>query len=104
MLCSMFRRSLPTMDAEEVVFAAGPVQAVIDEVEAGRVLGRGADGIPRAIVVKFPAGVLSKLPKAGERFTARGQQWQIPAENDAVKSGQIAVEVRGEEPEKRRGS
>lgn len=97
-----FAASLTTMDAEDVTFGAQTVKAVIDESEAGRGVNLGSDDLKRTITVKIPADVLTSIPKSGQKFTARGQEWQIPSEPTSIKAGQVAVEIVGEEPERRR--
>jgi hypothetical protein len=96
-LKTAFKASLAAMEAEDVSFGSTVIKAVIDMPSNERFAGQGADEVRREIVITFPADLLSKPPKSGSKFTARGKEWQV----ELVRAGLASIEVRGVEPEKR---
>jgi len=95
------KASLPTFDAEDVVFGEVTVQAVINEGSDAGQLGEGADIPNRLLTITFPADALAKPPIPGAVATARGRQWQVASE-PPVHAGQIAITLTLEEPAKRK--
>lgn len=97
-----FASCLSTFDAESITVSGVAVSAVIDETASSNALGAGAKKGERGITVQFPSGTLTTTPKSGDTCVARGETWQVSADEGAVRIGQIATTLELVEPGRRR--
>lgn len=100
-LKSALKSSLTTLGAETITIGGVTFSAVIDETASSNELGRGANKDERTLIVKFAADAYSGTMKSGTAVTARSQSWQISAEPDAIRKGQVATTLTLVEPERR---
>ena len=89
------------MGAETITIAGTSISAIEDETGSSNELGRGANKDERTLVVKFAADAYTGTMKSGTPVTARGLSWQISAEPESIRKGQIATTLVLVEPERR---
>lgn len=100
-LLAAFKKSLPTMGAEEITIGSTKIQAVEDETASSNALGIGATNNERMLVVKFPADSYVGYLKSGMTVLAREQTWQISSDPDSIRKGRVAITLVLIEPERR---
>jgi len=92
-LKSAFKGSLSIMGSEPIVISGVTIQAIEDETASSNALGTAAANNERMLVVKFPADAFTGPLKSGIAVAARAQSWQISAEPDSIRKGQIATTI-----------
>lgn len=101
-LKSALAASLDTFDAETVTIGGTDISAIIDEKQHANPLGAGAKKAERTLTVQFAASAYTDPLTSGQSVDARGETWQISAEDGAIRKGQIATTLILVEPERRR--
>lgn len=102
-LKTAFAASLGTFDAEEVrIGTEPPFMATADERRSNDPLGVGATKGERNLTIQFPSSSFPGKLKSGMKVRARGEDWQISAEPDAIRKGFAATTLELVEPERRR--
>ena len=100
-LKSALKSSLTTLGAETITIGGTSISAVIDETGSSNELGRGANKDERTLIVKFATDAYTGTMKSGTAVTARSQAWQISAEPESIRKGQVATTLTLVEPERR---
>lgn len=100
-LLAAFKKSLPTMGAEEITIGSTKIQAVEDETASSNALAIAATDNERTLVVKFPADAYNGALKSGMTVLAREETWQISSEPDSIRKGKVAITLVLVEPERR---
>lgn len=101
-LKSAMASSLDTFDAETITIGSTDISAIIDETTHANPLGVGTKNKERTLTVQFLASAYTDPLTSGQSVTARGETWQISAEDGAISEGQIAITLVLVEPERRR--
>lgn len=100
-LKSAFTKSLGIMGSEEITIGSTIIQAIEDETGSSNALGKSATNSERTLIVKFVTGAYTGVLKSGTKVQARDQNWQISADPDSIRKGQIATTIVLVEPERR---
>jgi hypothetical protein len=98
---SFLSSAMDQLDGETITIGGTDVSAVIDATEVGDMLGSGAKATQRTLVVQYSIADYSAAVRSGESVTARGETWQVAAEDGGVRRGQAAVTLTLVEPERR---
>lgn len=101
LLLSQFKKSLPSLGAEEIIIGSSRIMAIIDETQSSNALARAATNNERSVTAKFAADAATPPLKSGVRVTARAQEWQISADSGAIKKGRVSITIDLVEPERR---
>lgn len=97
-----FAASLDVFDPEEVRIGNAPVfLATADETTSSNALGVGAMKGERNLRIQFPTDFYRGELKSGMSVSARGQDWQISADDDSISRGAVATTIQLVEPERR---
>jgi hypothetical protein len=98
---SMLSSMMDQLDGETITIDGTDFTAVIDQVEVGDMLSTGAKATQRTLIAQYSRADYDPVVRSGTTVTARGESWQVSAEDGGVKRGIAAVTLTLVEPERR---